>query len=1027
MKKFILIIFLSILSIFITPIFSQTREVLQGGQTVLKIAVHNRDSIPFYLQNFSVESIKTAEDSNFLWVTLCLPCEDYNRFSSMDIPYTVVPSTQDRALTMATTIEQMAQWNRYPTLAVYQEMMHNFQIQYPNLCQIDTILASTPGGRPILVAHLTNNVTQNNEKPQVWYASSMHGDEITGIVLMLRLIDYLLTNYGTNEEATSILNNIDLWISPMDNPDGTFYNSAQSNSVSHSRRANSQGIDLNRSFQKVPYGGYDYGTNIPEVVAMEHFASQHHFTLSANLHGGSEVANYPYDFAPTNNGGRHADDIWWRYIALNYADSCKAQNSQYFTCEFPNGITQGGNWYVIEGSRQDYMNYYQHCRELTLEISLDKKLDVNRLNNYWNYNFRSLLNFIKEANNGIQGRITDIETGAPIEAMIFINNHDYLESQIYSSPTGKYYRPIKGGTYSVTVVADCYHPYSFSATVQDGVAAQYNIALHPIISPPRFIQDTIITLIQQPITLWNSNQNEFCTTYWYDSSNSETPIYVGNPFITPILQENYTFYAKTVGLEENSNCHSEKRSIHIIPREEESSYLNILNYSPLFVNSGDTILLELTLENRGTRSSSDSTKIQIFTEDNDILIIDTLVHCNSIQSQSTLTLPQPFSLYAYSDINNSKDIVLRIEIIDPNCIAPSNHYITLHINGIDCAQSTSLTTNSSATAILLNWEPIEGALAYKLFRDDLLIADSLTTCSFIDSNLTPLTTYGYKIMTICEYGYSALSLPTFAAALGDTYLVPSNGITEISTCSATIYDNEGHLNNYSPNNEGGIVIRTVTPNTTLQLTGRYDLETNYDFLYIYDGIGRQAPLLGRFTGFGEIDNIQTTEDALTIFFTSDAYINEEGFELFIHCTNPCDTSLTLLNETIVREEIYTENGFFAWLPGTYYQYLTNSAGCDSIVILNLTVEGVGIEELPSNSQLKIYPNPTHNILYLESKQPINQIKIFTLTGKIIKQIVGEKNLKQTISVDFLPMGTYLIEINTDNTTYKSKFIKTTIN
>jgi carboxypeptidase D len=33
-------------------------------------------------------------------------------------------------------------------------------------------------------------------EPEFMYTSTMHGDETVGYVLMLRLIDYLLTNYG---------------------------------------------------------------------------------------------------------------------------------------------------------------------------------------------------------------------------------------------------------------------------------------------------------------------------------------------------------------------------------------------------------------------------------------------------------------------------------------------------------------------------------------------------------------------------------------------------------------------------------------------------------------------------------------------------------------------------------------------------------------------------------------------------------------------------------------------------------------
>ncbi len=50
------------------------------------------------------------------------------------------------------------------------------------------------------------------------YSATMHGDETTGYILMLRLIDYLLSNYGADPQVTNILDNMEVWIYPLANP-----------------------------------------------------------------------------------------------------------------------------------------------------------------------------------------------------------------------------------------------------------------------------------------------------------------------------------------------------------------------------------------------------------------------------------------------------------------------------------------------------------------------------------------------------------------------------------------------------------------------------------------------------------------------------------------------------------------------------------------------------------------------------------------------------------------------------------------
>ena len=62
---------------------------------------------------------------------------------------------------------------------------------------------------------ISDNVGIKENEPSFLYTSSMHGDELSGFVLSLRLIDYLLTNYGMNNRISNLINEIDIWINPL--------------------------------------------------------------------------------------------------------------------------------------------------------------------------------------------------------------------------------------------------------------------------------------------------------------------------------------------------------------------------------------------------------------------------------------------------------------------------------------------------------------------------------------------------------------------------------------------------------------------------------------------------------------------------------------------------------------------------------------------------------------------------------------------------------------------------------------------
>lgn len=362
------------------------------------------------------------------------------------------------------------EWDSYPTYEAYEEMMFDFAQNHPDKCEIIT-LGTLSSNRKILVAHINNGVSDG--KPKFLYTSTIHGDETTGYIMMLRLIDYLLENQ-TLPEVQNVLDNIDLFVCPNTNPDGTYHGG--NNTVNGATRANAQGIDMNRNFPDMNDGphpdGNPYAT---ETEWLMDFAQNYQFTMAANYHGGAEVMNYPWD----NETDLHVDDAWWQLVSREYADLCHQVNPNYMTFK-NNGITNGAQWYMIGGGRQDYMNYYHKCREVTIECSDTKCPSGSQLPNFWNINKNSIFAYMNQCLYGIHGVVTDMNTGAPVSATISISNHDYEYSVVESQmPAGDFHRPIKGGTYNVVVTANGYYPFQQTVTVADGQTVVLNVALEP--------------------------------------------------------------------------------------------------------------------------------------------------------------------------------------------------------------------------------------------------------------------------------------------------------------------------------------------------------------------------------------------------------------------------------------------------------------------------------------------------------------------------------------------------------------------
>ncbi len=428
---------------------------------------------------FSIDNVTYLPDEQCFRVIIWLHQRDFENFLALRLPFEIrQPKPNDAKVTMATTLSMLLNNEAlYPTYSVYEELMNYFQTTYPSICKIDTILAATPDGHKILAAHISSTLHNPTPKPKFFYTSTMHGDENGSYYLMLRLINYILENQ-TDSRVSKILNSIDLRICPLENPDGTYYMSDDIlGGTPISTRANATGYDLNRSYPKAFTA---IGTNYPpEVKAMMDFMTKHQFTMSANLHGGVELFNYVWDCYTTSQK-KHPDAHWWSKIGRAFADTCHLYNSNYFTDQ-DNGVTSGGNWYVIINSRQDYANYHARCREVTLEVTGEKTPHNDRLNSYWNSIKASLLNYILSINQGVNGIITDSLTGESLKAHVIVNNYDdeAQHSDIYSQlPFGDYYRPLLPGTYSITYSAQGYYSQTHTVQVTQNAITVKNVRLY---------------------------------------------------------------------------------------------------------------------------------------------------------------------------------------------------------------------------------------------------------------------------------------------------------------------------------------------------------------------------------------------------------------------------------------------------------------------------------------------------------------------------------------------------------------------
>ena len=469
---------LLLLVILLVPLYAKSNEIY------FKFQINSREEINKLTKIISIDNIKGN--------TVYAYANQKELFEFIQLGYSYTELQHEgiqRIPKMSDNIEAMRDWDTYPTYETYVDLMYQFATDHPDICSV-TCMGYSVEGREIIVAKITDNLDLTEDEPEFFYTGQMHGNELVTFIMLLRLIDYLTENYGTNDRITDIVNNIEIYINPLSNPDGTY--AGGNHTVWDATRNNANSVDLNRNYPDPEDGPHPDGNEYqPETILMMDFADNHNFVLSSNLHSGVEVLNYPWDTWAQLS----ADDDWWQEVCHTYADTVHLYAPPDYMTDFNNGITNGYAWFTMNGGRQDYMNYFKHCREMTLELSDVKLLPENELEAHWNYNRQSFLLYMEECLYGVRGLVTN-SNGEPLSAKVTTLDHDIDNSHIYSDDEiGNYHRMLYPGIYDLEFNSYGYVPQIIeNITIIDNDITFHNVILQ------NTIERTISGVVSSAVT-----------------------------------------------------------------------------------------------------------------------------------------------------------------------------------------------------------------------------------------------------------------------------------------------------------------------------------------------------------------------------------------------------------------------------------------------------------------------------------------------------------------------------------------------
>jgi carboxypeptidase T len=186
---------------------------------------------------------------------------------------------------------------------------------YPELARI-FIIGTTLENRKIYALKISANVSQDENEPEVLFLGCHHAREWISVEIPFLLAKYLLESYAVNAEVKRMVNQSEVWIVPMVNPDGLEYSIHYYRYWRKNRRLNadgSYGVDINRNYGYA--WGYDNDGSSPEPAsdvyrgsapfsepetqAVRDFVQQKHFRAMITYHSYSQVILYPWGYTKT--------------------------------------------------------------------------------------------------------------------------------------------------------------------------------------------------------------------------------------------------------------------------------------------------------------------------------------------------------------------------------------------------------------------------------------------------------------------------------------------------------------------------------------------------------------------------------------------------------------------------------------------------------------------------------------------------------------------------------------------------------
>lgn len=209
----------------------------------------------------------------------------------------------------------------YPNYSEVIDELDSMALLYPSLIKSRVNIGSIPthNGNFVQWLKISDNPNVDEGEPEILLSALHHAREPMSVTQLLYFMWFLLENYGTNAEVTYLVDNTEIYLVPIINPDGYIHNGTIAPGGGGMWRKNRRnngdgtfGVDLNRNYDhQWGFSGTSTSTTSdvylgpipfsePETQSMRDFCIAHQFEMALNFHSYGDWLLHPFGYDYVN-------------------------------------------------------------------------------------------------------------------------------------------------------------------------------------------------------------------------------------------------------------------------------------------------------------------------------------------------------------------------------------------------------------------------------------------------------------------------------------------------------------------------------------------------------------------------------------------------------------------------------------------------------------------------------------------------------------------------------------------------------